>query len=137
MAVEILSLVKAPGFQTASQRNRHFARVWDIWTNNPVRTLLEELEVLEVTDFVWGFLCCEVFEGADFPSICSPFTPKTIPHASKDRSGQLVNEELDCLALPEGAIARNNLQQDGSWPENNATPGFRLHASDFIQSLSE
>jgi hypothetical protein len=66
-----------------------------------------------------------------------PFTPTTIPHASKDRSGQLVNEELDFLALQEGAIARINLQQDGSWPENNATPGFRLHASDFIQSLSE
>jgi hypothetical protein len=66
-----------------------------------------------------------------------PLISTIIPHASRDRSGQLVNEELNGLALPEGAIARNNLQQDGSWPENNATPGFRLHVSDFIQSLSE
>lgn len=30
MAVESLCLVKAANFQTASQRNRHLARVWDI-----------------------------------------------------------------------------------------------------------
>jgi len=67
----------------------------------------------------------------------SPSTPMIIQHASNDRSGQPVNEELDDPALPEGAIARNNLQEDGSWPENDARPGFRLHTSDFIQSLSE
>ncbi|KAJ5337519.1 hypothetical protein MYU51_020337 [Penicillium brevicompactum] len=69
MAVESLCLAKAADFQTASQRNRHLAKIWDIWTNNPERTLLEKLEVLEVTDFVWGFLGRKIFQAADFPAI--------------------------------------------------------------------
>ena len=55
----------------------------------------------------------------------SPSNTTTIQHASNAWSGQTVNEELNDPALPEGPV------------ENNATPGFRLHASDFIQSLSE
>jgi hypothetical protein len=55
----------------------------------------------------------------------SPSNTTTIQHASNARSGQTVNEELNDPALPEGDS------------ENNARPGFRLHASDFIQSLSE
>lgn len=67
----------------------------------------------------------------------SPPTPTTIQRATNDRLGQPVNEELNDPALPEGAIARNNLQRDSSWPENDARPDPRLHASDFIQSLRE
>ncbi|KAI3093931.1 hypothetical protein CBS147333_10054 [Penicillium roqueforti] len=67
----------------------------------------------------------------------SPYTPPTIQHASNDRLGQPVNEELNDPALLEGAIARNSLQRNDSWPENDVRPGFRLHTSDFIQSLSE
>jgi hypothetical protein len=55
----------------------------------------------------------------------SPSNTTTIQHGSNARSGQPVNEELSDPALPEGAT------------ENNARPGFRLHTSDFIQSLSE
>lgn len=67
----------------------------------------------------------------------SPSTPTTIQHTSNDLSSQPVNKELNDPALPEGTIARNNLQPDGSWLRKNARPGFRLHTSDFIRSLSE
>lgn len=55
----------------------------------------------------------------------SPSNTTTVQHASNARSGQTVNEELNDPALPEGDS------------ENTARPGFRLHTSDFIQSLSE
>lgn len=55
----------------------------------------------------------------------SPSNTTTIQHTSNARSGETANEELNDPALPESDI------------ENNARPGFRLHASDFIQSLSE
>ncbi|CAG8217668.1 unnamed protein product [Penicillium salamii] len=55
----------------------------------------------------------------------SPSNTTIIQHASNARSGQTANEELNDPALPEGDS------------ENNARPGFRLHTSDFIQSLSD
>lgn len=67
MAVESLCLAKVADFKTTSQRNRHFQGVWEIWTNNPDRTLLEKLEVLEVTDFVWDFFGRQIFQGIDAP----------------------------------------------------------------------
>ncbi|KAJ5202921.1 hypothetical protein N7449_005000 [Penicillium cf. viridicatum] len=67
----------------------------------------------------------------------SPSTPTTVQYPSNDQTDQLLVEEPNDPALPEGTIARNNLQRDGSLPKESARPGFRLHASDFIQSLSE
>ncbi|CAG7997199.1 unnamed protein product [Penicillium salamii] len=67
----------------------------------------------------------------------SPYTPTAIGYASNDRSSQPVDQELSDPALSEGAFAGNNTQRDGSGPEKDARPGFRLHTSDFIQCLSE
>ncbi|CAG8127607.1 unnamed protein product [Penicillium nalgiovense] len=61
----------------------------------------------------------------------------TVQHASNDRSDQPVNEELNDSAPPKVAIARDDLQRAGSCPESDARPEPRLHASDFIQNLSE
>ncbi|CAG7936549.1 unnamed protein product [Penicillium salamii] len=68
VAVESLCLTRITDFETTEQRNRHLDMVWDIWTNNPDRTLLEKLEVLEVTGFVWGFLGRKIFPAFDAPS---------------------------------------------------------------------
>lgn len=68
VAVESLCLAKAADYQTSSQRNCRLKNVWDIWTNNAGRTLLEKLEVLEVTDFIWDFLGRKIFQGVDAPS---------------------------------------------------------------------
>ncbi|CAG8221704.1 unnamed protein product [Penicillium nalgiovense] len=67
----------------------------------------------------------------------SPSAHTTVQHASNDRSVQPVNKELNDSALPEITIARNHLQRAGSCPESDAMPETRLHASDFIQNLSE
>lgn len=67
----------------------------------------------------------------------SPYTPTAIGYASNDRSSQPVDQDLNDPALSEGAFAGNSTQLDGSGPEKDARPGFRLHTSDFIQCLSE
>ena len=74
-------------------------------------------------------------ESSGYQDSSSAYT--TVQHASNDRSVQAVNEELNDAALPEVAIARNDLQRAGSCPESDARPALRLHASDFIQNLSE
>jgi hypothetical protein len=74
-------------------------------------------------------------ESSSYQDSSSAYT--TVQHAINDRSVQPVNEELNDPALPEVAIARNDLQRAGSCPESDARPEARLHASDFIQNLSE
>lgn len=67
----------------------------------------------------------------------STSAPTTTRLVSNDQTVQPVNGELDDPAVPEDSAARNNLHRDVSWPENNASPGSRLHTSDFVQNLSE
>ncbi|KAF3011296.1 hypothetical protein E8E15_002738 [Penicillium rubens] len=74
-------------------------------------------------------------ESSGYQDSSSAYT--TVQHASNDRSVQAVNEELNDAALPEVAIARNDLQRAVACLESDARPGPRLHASDFIQNLSE
>ena len=69
VAVESLCLAKVTNHEKSSQHNHIFGYVWRIWTNNPNRPLPEKLDVLEVTDFVWGFLGRKVFHGIDKPSV--------------------------------------------------------------------
>ncbi|CAG8879423.1 unnamed protein product [Penicillium salamii] len=70
-----------------------------------------------------GALSFDKYESSGYRN--SPSNTTTVQHASNARSGQTVNEELNDPALPEGDS------------ENTARPGFRLHTSDFIQSLSD
>jgi hypothetical protein len=74
-------------------------------------------------------------ESSGYQDSSSAYT--TVQHASNDRSVQPANEELNDSAPPEVAIARNDLQRAGSCSGSDARPGPRLHASDFIQDLSE
>jgi hypothetical protein len=74
-------------------------------------------------------------ESSGYQDSSSAYT--TVQHANNDRSVQPVNEELNDSAPLEVAIARNDLQRAGSCPESDARPEPRLHASDFIQDLSE
>jgi hypothetical protein len=74
-------------------------------------------------------------ESSGYQDSSSPYL--TVQNASNDRSVQPVNEELNDSAPPEVAIARDDLQRADSCPESDARPEPRLHASDFIQDLSE
>ncbi|CAG8052263.1 unnamed protein product [Penicillium nalgiovense] len=74
-------------------------------------------------------------ESSGYQDSSSAYT--TVQHASNDRSALTANDELNDSALPEVAIARNDLQRAGSCPESDARPGPRLHTSDFIRNLSD
>ncbi|CAG7947987.1 unnamed protein product [Penicillium salamii] len=66
----------------------------------------------------------------------STSAPMAICHVSHDQSAQQVNGEVNDPSAPEDLATRNN-QQDVPCPGNDVRPGFRLHTSDFVQSLSE
>lgn len=83
----------------------------------------------------FGLVSSTEQESSGYQDSSSAYT--TVQHASNDRSVQTVNEELNDSAPPEVAIARNDLQRAGSCTESDARPEPRLHASDFIQGLSE
>lgn len=68
-AIEMLWLARVSVYETPQQRNKHFARVWRTWGHNSERTLQEKLDILEVYDFVWGFLGRKIF--AEVPDIWS------------------------------------------------------------------
>ncbi|CAG8029005.1 unnamed protein product [Penicillium nalgiovense] len=82
-----------------------------------------------------GALPLDGQESSGYQDSSSAYT--TVQHASNDRSALTANDELNDSALPEVAIARNDLQRAGSCPESDARPGPRLHASDFIRNLSD
>jgi hypothetical protein len=67
----------------------------------------------------------------------SPFAPTTIRYGRNEGLAQPVDIEPNEPALPVVAIVRNNSQRDGLQPGRDTRSGCRLHASDFIQSLSE
>ncbi|KAB8260223.1 hypothetical protein BDV32DRAFT_123354 [Aspergillus pseudonomiae] len=60
-AVEALWLARISRYKTPQERNNRFVQVRGIWRDNPDRTLQEKLDVLEVFDFVWGFLGRKIF----------------------------------------------------------------------------
>ncbi|OGE49401.1 hypothetical protein PENARI_c021G00989 [Penicillium arizonense] len=67
----------------------------------------------------------------------SPFAPTTIRYGRNEGLAQPVDIEPNEPALPVVAIVRNNSQRDGLQPGRDTRSGCRLHASDFIQSLSD
>ncbi|GAB1198998.1 hypothetical protein APSETT444_008330 [Aspergillus pseudonomiae] len=60
-AVEALWLARISRYKTPQERNNRFVQVRGIWRDNPDRTLQEKLDILEVFDFVWGFLGRKIF----------------------------------------------------------------------------
>jgi hypothetical protein len=63
-AVEALWRARAQVYTTPKHCDKSFDLVWMKWTNNPDRPLEEKIDLVEVVDFVWGFLgrkCFPVF----------------------------------------------------------------------------
>jgi hypothetical protein len=67
----------------------------------------------------------------------SPTIPAPIHYASKAGSAQPVNEDPNDQTLSDDAIVGNSSERDDLCPAIDARAEFRLHTSDFIQSLSE
>lgn len=60
--VEVYCLAKHSNYRTASENHRMFEKVEELWTGvTHERTLLQQLHILEVYDFVYGFLLRKIF----------------------------------------------------------------------------
>jgi hypothetical protein len=65
--------VAVSAFESSEEKHETYAIVNQMWTGRRRRGLAESIDVLEVFDFVWGFLVRKVF--ADITDIKSWLTP--------------------------------------------------------------
>lgn len=63
VATETLCIARGAVYETSNEYLECFDYVWDLRINNPGRSLVEKLDILEVVDFVWGFLGRKIFQG--------------------------------------------------------------------------
>lgn len=68
VATETYSIARGVVYETSDEYLECFGYVWDLRVDNPGRTLAEKLDVLEVVDFVSGYLGRKVFQGEDSTS---------------------------------------------------------------------
>ncbi|RDH26643.1 hypothetical protein BDQ94DRAFT_186479 [Aspergillus welwitschiae] len=61
--IEKIWLAKMTHYKRSSSWNERYDQLWDQWTDNQDRTLLEKIEVIEVVDFIWGYLGRNIFKG--------------------------------------------------------------------------
>jgi hypothetical protein len=55
-AVETLWLARVQVYPTSKHCDEAFGLVWMKWTDNPARPLEEKIDIVEVVDFIWGYL---------------------------------------------------------------------------------
>ncbi|PLN74449.1 hypothetical protein BDW42DRAFT_63445 [Aspergillus taichungensis] len=67
ISVESLWLVRTQFFPSEAEFDEAFERTRDAWTHNPTRPAPEKIDIIEVVDFVWGFLGRKAFHVSSFP----------------------------------------------------------------------
>lgn len=68
IAVEALWLARTQVYETVEDYDQAFGLVWTMWTNNPARPIEEKIDLVEVVDFVWGFLGRKTFHVSSVPT---------------------------------------------------------------------
>ncbi|KAF5016744.1 hypothetical protein F66182_11469 [Fusarium sp. NRRL 66182] len=61
LTVRELWLARVSRYPTSTIRNDAFDKVWEKWMDHPTRGFREKFEMIEVTDFVWGYLGRKIF----------------------------------------------------------------------------
>ncbi|OJZ80201.1 hypothetical protein ASPFODRAFT_65932 [Aspergillus luchuensis CBS 106.47] len=56
-------LAKMTHYKKSSTRNDRYNQLWQLWGDNPDRSLREKLDLIEVVDFIWGYLGRNIFKG--------------------------------------------------------------------------
>ncbi|PKY00384.1 hypothetical protein P168DRAFT_293636 [Aspergillus campestris IBT 28561] len=62
--IETLCLARAASYTSSTERNARFEHIWTQWTDT-ARPLKIKIDVLEVVEFVWGYLGRKVFQEKD------------------------------------------------------------------------
>jgi hypothetical protein len=63
--VEMLWVARVAAYHSPDLRDEAHARIWDLFTNT-TRSLQEKIDIVEVVDFVWGFLARKNFDIPSF-----------------------------------------------------------------------
>ncbi|KGO55791.1 hypothetical protein PEX1_062410 [Penicillium expansum] len=63
VSTETFCIARGADYETSKEHIECFDYVWDVRVDNPGRALEEKLDILEVVDFVWGFLGRKIFPG--------------------------------------------------------------------------
>ncbi|KAJ6093408.1 hypothetical protein N7486_008697 [Penicillium sp. IBT 16267x] len=67
VAVETLWITRTQTWSNAKEFDEAFELVYDMWTNNSQRSLQEKIDIVEIVDFVWGFLGRKPFPVSSVP----------------------------------------------------------------------
>ncbi|KAF7589385.1 hypothetical protein BBP40_004328 [Aspergillus hancockii] len=65
LMVEMLWVARVAAYHSPELRDDAHARIWDLCTNTS-RSLQEKIDIVEVVDFVWGFLARKYFHLPSF-----------------------------------------------------------------------
>ncbi|KAJ6051012.1 uncharacterized protein N7446_005643 [Penicillium canescens] len=68
VAIETLWKVRTQVWPNAQQFDSAFESAVEMWSNNPGRPLKEKMDIIEIVDFIWGFLGRKAFHVASVPS---------------------------------------------------------------------
>ncbi|KAJ5455003.1 hypothetical protein N7530_012772 [Penicillium desertorum] len=68
VAVDTLWLTRAQVYATSKHCDEAFDLVWMKWTDNPGGPLKEKIDLVEVVDFIWGFLGRKCFPVSSVPA---------------------------------------------------------------------
>jgi hypothetical protein len=63
--VEMLWVARVAAYHSPDLRDEAHARIWDLFTNT-TRSLQEKIDIVEVVDFVWGYLARKNFHLPSF-----------------------------------------------------------------------
>jgi hypothetical protein len=63
----MLWLVRTQSFPNAEGFDKAFERTWGMWAHNPTRPASDKIDIIEVVDFVWGFLGRKAFHVSSLP----------------------------------------------------------------------
>ncbi|KAL9620304.1 MAG: hypothetical protein Q9160_005203 [Pyrenula sp. 1 TL-2023] len=137
--IEALRLMSISRYKRASQRNVRFEEVRDLWQDNKIRCLQESLDMLEVYDFIYGFILRKILHPADsYPSWAEQkhgagrYLRAHVPPRASLHEGwyKFVIDARMCLR-PSHIIelfALHKWNTSGSWPVNKTvylrTTGF-------------
>ncbi|PYH75174.1 uncharacterized protein BO88DRAFT_440426 [Aspergillus vadensis CBS 113365] len=61
--IEKIWLAKMTHYKMSSTRNDRYNQLWQLWADNPDRSLREKLDLIEVVEFIWGYLGRNIFKG--------------------------------------------------------------------------
>lgn len=91
ISVETLWLVRTQPVPNAEEFDKAFERTRELWTHNPTRPASDKLDIIEVVDFVWGFLGRKAFHVSSLPEWLEGLGEDVFDEYIEDTDTQIAN----------------------------------------------